>query len=130
MMLYKKGVLTNFSKFTGKDLRQMLFLNKVIKKELLPQVFSCEFWEIFKNTEHPRMSASASYQLIYYHFLNRTLNMKLSDFYCQSNYRAAGYFHSSNLSVTSNYSARPRALLKKSQLLASAIFCISPKECP
>ena len=48
----KKGVLRNFTKFTGKH----LFLRKTseaynfIKKETLAQVFSCEFCEIFKNT--------------------------------------------------------------------------------
>ena len=55
-----KGVLINFAKFTGKHLRQSLFLNKVaglrtqacnfIKKETLALVFSCEFCEIYKNT--------------------------------------------------------------------------------
>ena len=42
----------------GKYLCQSLFFNKTagnvaynfIKKEALAQVFSCEFWEIFKNT--------------------------------------------------------------------------------
>ena len=53
----KKGVLRNFTKFTGKHLCQSLFFNKVagsacnsIKKETLPQVFFCEFYEISKNT--------------------------------------------------------------------------------
>ena len=50
----KKGVLRNFAKFTGKNLCQGLFLNKVacnfIKKETLVRVFSCEFWEFSKNT--------------------------------------------------------------------------------
>ena len=56
----KKGVLSNFIKFTGKHLCQGLFLNKVaglrpqtcnfIKKKTLTQVFSCEFWKISKNT--------------------------------------------------------------------------------
>ena len=56
----KKGVLSNFLKFTGKYLCQGLFFNKVaglmpkacnfIKKETLAQVFSCEFCEISKNT--------------------------------------------------------------------------------
>ena len=59
-MFFKKGVLRNFAKFTGKHLCQRLFLNKVagqrpkvcnfIKKESLAQVFSCEFCEISKNT--------------------------------------------------------------------------------
>ena len=53
----RKGVLGNFAKFTGKHLCQSLFFNKVtgqaysfIKKEILAQVFSCEFCEISKNT--------------------------------------------------------------------------------
>ena len=48
----KKGVLRNFVKFTGKHLRQSLRLQpcNFIKKEALAQVFSCEFYEISKNT--------------------------------------------------------------------------------
>ena len=51
----KKGVLRNFTKFTGKHLRQSLFFNKIvscnfIKKETLAQVISCEFCEISKST--------------------------------------------------------------------------------
>ena len=53
----EKGVLRTFAKFTRKHLYQSLFFNKVaggacifIKKETLPQVFSCEFCEISKNT--------------------------------------------------------------------------------
>ena len=52
----KKGVLRNFTKFTGKHLCQCLFFNKVagllqlFKKETLAQVFSCQFCEISKNT--------------------------------------------------------------------------------
>ena len=46
----RKGVLRNFTKFTGKHLCQSLFFNKVIKKETVAQVFSCEFCEISKNT--------------------------------------------------------------------------------
>ena len=43
----------DFAKSTGKHLRQGPFLNKVytlFKKKALAQVFSCEFFEIFKNT--------------------------------------------------------------------------------
>ena len=57
----KKGVLRFFPKFTGKHLCQSLFFNKVVKKETLAQVFSCEFCEISKNTfstEHLRTTAS------------------------------------------------------------------------
>ena len=60
------GVLENFEKFTGKDLHQSLYFNKVevcnfSKKETLTHVFSCEFREISKNnffTEHLRTTAS------------------------------------------------------------------------
>ena len=55
-----KGVLRNFAKFTGKQLCQSLFFNKVaglrpeacnfIKKETLAKVFSCDFCKISKNT--------------------------------------------------------------------------------
>ena len=64
----KKGVLRNFTKFTGKHMCQSLF-NKVagfmpstlLKKETLAQVFSSEFCKISKNTfftEHPWTNAS------------------------------------------------------------------------
>ena len=56
-VFYKKGVLWNFAKFTGKHLCLSLF----IKKETLAQVFSCEFCEISKNTystEHIQTTAS------------------------------------------------------------------------
>ena len=49
----KKGALRNFTKFIGKHLCKSLFFNKVcnfIKKEILAQVFSCEFCEISKST--------------------------------------------------------------------------------
>ena len=53
----KKDVLKNFAKFAGKHLCQSLFFHKVavlkpatlFKKETLAQVFSGEFWKIFKN---------------------------------------------------------------------------------
>ena len=64
----KNVVLKNSIKFTGKNLCQSLFFNKVscaagnfIKKETLAQVFSCEFCKIFKNnffTEDFRETAS------------------------------------------------------------------------
>ena len=44
----KKDVLRNFTKFTGKNLYQSFFINKVA--DLRPQMFSCEFCEISKNT--------------------------------------------------------------------------------
>ena len=66
----KKGVLTNFAKFTGKYLRQRLSFNKVvgfrpeacnfIKNESMAQAFSCEFCEISKNTFSHRTPLVAS----------------------------------------------------------------------
>ena len=52
----KTDILKNFAKFTGKHPCQSLFFNKMAP----PQVFSCEFSEIFKNTlftEHLRATA-------------------------------------------------------------------------
>ena len=86
-VFYKKPVLKNFSKFTGKHLCQSLFFNKVVglgpslfcnlqplflvsfspeacnfnKNETPAQVLSCEFCETFKNiflTEHFWATAS------------------------------------------------------------------------
>ena len=54
----KKGVLTNFPKFTRKHLRQSLVFNEAAhlqsltlsKKGIPTQMFSCEFCEISHNT--------------------------------------------------------------------------------
>ena len=56
----KKGIPTNFIKFTGKHLCQSLFFRKTAglrpqacnfsKKETLAQEFSCEFCDSFKST--------------------------------------------------------------------------------
>ena len=62
-VFYEKGVIRNFAKFTGKQhLCQSLFFKKVT----LVQVFSCEFFEISKNTsftEH--LWTTASVQLLF-----------------------------------------------------------------
>ena len=58
-VFYKKSVLKNFVKFTGKHLRPEAC--NFIKKETLAQVFPCEFYEISKNTffiEHLWTTAS------------------------------------------------------------------------
>ena len=52
----KKSGLRHFSKFTGKHQLQAC---NFIKKETLGQVFSCEFWEIFKSTFLQRTPAVA-----------------------------------------------------------------------
>ena len=55
-MFYKKDVIKNFAKFTGKHLCQISFSIKLqtlacnfIKKETLAQVRFCDFCDIFKN---------------------------------------------------------------------------------
>ena len=54
-MFFKIGVLKNFALFTGKHLRWSLFLIKLqarrpstLSKRDSTQVFSCEYYEIFK----------------------------------------------------------------------------------
>ena len=56
-VLYKKGVLKDCTKFTGKHLCQSLFYNNVaglrlatLLKKTLAQMFPCEFCKNFKNT--------------------------------------------------------------------------------
>ena len=66
----KKGVLRNFTKFTGKHLCQSLFLNKVagfrpatlIKKTLWHRCFPVSFAKILRtpSTEHLGTTASAN----------------------------------------------------------------------
>ena len=71
----RKGVLGNFTKFTGKHLCQSLFFNKVA--ETLAQVFSCEFCQISKNTfftEHLRATASTYMRRIDTHQLSNHRN--------------------------------------------------------
>ena len=67
----KKGVPRNFVKFTGKHLCQSFFFNKAcnfIKKEILAQMFSCEFYEISRNTffqRTPLVATSGRYSVMF-----------------------------------------------------------------
>ena len=80
-----KRVLKNFAKFTGKHLCQSLQRFQAcnfIKKETLAQVFSCEFYEIFKNTfftELPRTTASVN--ILFSIRINECVSIAL---YCSS----------------------------------------------
>ena len=77
----KKGVLKNFTKFTGKYLCQSLFFNKGLKpatllKKRLAQLFSFKFSQIFKNTfftEHLWTTASVKYTYLFYYCLQSKL---------------------------------------------------------
>ena len=73
-MFYKKGVLRNFAKFTGKQLSQSLFFNKVavlrpatsLKKRLWPRCFSVNFAKFFRTlffTKAPPV-ATSEYELL------------------------------------------------------------------
>ena len=62
-MFCEKGVLRNFTKFTGKYLYQSLIFNIKLQARGLAQVFFSEFCEIFKNTfsyKTPQVAASES----------------------------------------------------------------------
>ena len=75
----RKGVLRNFTKFTGKHLCQSLFFNK----ETLAQTFSCDFFEISKNTfftEYLRATASLVKLLSYSRKKKITRNNDLLSF--------------------------------------------------
>ena len=86
-VFWKKGVLRNFAKFTGKHLCQSLFFNNVaglkacnfIEKDNLAQVFSMNFAK-FLNTffyRTPPMAASVYYhEWIINQILNRIITMK------------------------------------------------------
>ena len=59
-VFYEKGILKNFSKFTGNHLCRSFLFNKVFKKETPTQVLFCEVYVIFKNTEHLQTTAFGS----------------------------------------------------------------------
>ena len=58
-VFYKKGVLRNFAKFTGKHPRQSLFFNKVIKKETVAMCFPVNKCKISKYTSFYRRPPAA-----------------------------------------------------------------------
>ena len=60
-MFYRKGILENFAKLTGKHLCQSLFFNKASDSA---QVFSCEFWKISKNIFFYRTPPVAASEMI------------------------------------------------------------------
>ena len=77
-----KGVLRNFENFTGKNLCQSLFFNKVAglrpasKKETLAQVFSCEFCKISKNTFSYRKPPDDCFLIVAVMMRKKVLNIK------------------------------------------------------
>ena len=71
----RKGVLRNFSKFTGKYLCQSLSLSKLqtsacnfIKKETVAQMVFCEFCEISKKTFLQHVSGRLLLEVFYSRF--------------------------------------------------------------
>ena len=71
----------NFTKFTGKQLCQSLFFNKVADlrpaKETLAHLFSCELCEFFKNTFFYRTTLVAFSEIYMFDFLLNTSTQKL-----------------------------------------------------
>ena len=69
-MLCKKGVLEIFVKLTGKNLCRIFYFCRpqtcnVIKKETTSQVFSCQFFKIFKSAffcRTPPVAASSNFK--------------------------------------------------------------------
>ena len=59
-VIFKKGVLKNFGKFTGKHQYQSQAPPATLLKKRLWLLFSCEFCEIFKNTFSYRTSPVAT----------------------------------------------------------------------
>ena len=78
-MFFKKSVLKNFAKFTGKHLCQSFFFNKVtglqLWKETPAQVFSCQFCEISKNTFSHRTPLVAASETIIRGFFRTQSNI-------------------------------------------------------
>ena len=75
-VFWQKGILKNFAKFTGKHLYGSLFFDKVtacncnfIKKGDSINLFSCEFYEIFKEHLFYRTSANGCFCTDWKHFL-------------------------------------------------------------
>ena len=72
----KKDVLRNFAELTGKHLCESLFFNKVaglhnfIKKEILVQVFCCEFCQISKNIFSYWTPPAAASVYVSFNFVN------------------------------------------------------------
>ena len=80
-MLYKKGALRNFTKFTGKLLCQSLFFNKVaglrratlLEKRPWHKCFSVNFVKLLKNTFFHRTTMVAASK-VYSRVVFRTLS--------------------------------------------------------
>ena len=92
----KKGVLRNFTKFTGKHLCQSLFFNKVavlspatlLKKRLWHRCFPLNFLEVSKNTcSREQLQTAASEIRKYTIYGNRN---------CSSKFFKISYFKSTN----------------------------------
>ena len=103
-VFWKKDVLRNLTKFTGKHLCQSLFFNKVARLETLAQVFSREFSQISRNIflhRAPLVAASgfsrlrtsytvrfpgfAWYNSMTQYIVMQTCLLKFLDLYCNWN---------------------------------------------
>ena len=106
LFVYRKVVLENFAKFTGKHLLETLFLIAAawsfIKKETLTKVFPCEFCEIFQNTFFNRTVPGDCFCLFGYQIIRYLENQQNTENILISNCVQILLLMLSNLSELSN----------------------------
>ena len=114
-MFCKKGVLRNFSKFTGKHLCRSLFFNKVaglrpatlLKKKLLHRCFPANFGKFLRTSfliEHPRWLLLS---------VGKTKTVKLKPLYKLIYWIQMYFLYSQIKVVKENSSSKQRKHLKK-----------------
>ena len=111
-VFFRKGVLRNFAKFTGKRPCQSLFFKK---KETLTKVFSCEFCKISKSTFFHRIPLVAASVLSFSRFLLLSSNHTVSSIIL-----LFGYFFSFGFS---------NHLLKKMKFVVGFAYKESNRQC-
>ena len=114
-MFCKKGVLRNFSKFTGKHLCRSLFFNKVaglrpatlLKKKLLHRCFPANFGKFLRTSfliEHPRWLLLS---------VGKTKTVKLKPLYKLIYWIQMYFLYSQIKVVKENSSSKQRKHIKK-----------------
>ena len=84
-VFYKKSVLQNFGKLTGKHFYWSLLFNKVVsltpgilsKREALTKVFSFQFWKIFKKAFYRALRVPPSVVTLVYYVIVHVLQLHM-----------------------------------------------------
>ena len=97
-IIFKIGVLKNFTILAGKHLCWILFSNKVAgpRPETPTEVFSCKYSEIFKNSffiEHLRRLLLKIGSFVLYIFVMYCFQSLLMCFFLQQNIQFSKYYH-------------------------------------